>query len=639
MSLMRSAGICHIDTMRRLLPLVLLFACSPKAIPGTQAYMSFERGRDVWKAPVPSNDLIKADGHIETNSFPLPGDNAFVKSMLDVIAKDARGFSTAAPIFFRFTGALGELDEAAILLVSVDAHAPDYGTKYAYSAAFVDGGPFGTPNMLVILPEQGHPLRPATTYAAIVLRALKDENGDLLGVPLQMSQLAFNVRPAGMSAKAFDSYTEALRVIDQKLGIHSSAIAALTVFTTDDVTGVLQKGRERLLAEPTPQPEAPLQHMFTYHDYCVFHATVQVPVLQRGTPPFFDGGGDWVLDDDGVPVVQGHERANLFVTIPRSPLPANGFPAVVYTRQGGAGAIPLADRGVRASSSAAAIPGSGPAQELAKVGYAGVSLDGPNVGLRNPSGADEQILLFNFFNPVAMRDNMRESAVELDLLASMLDDLRIDASACPDGPGNGARLDTAKLVLMGHSTGAWITPIAAAFEPRFKNVIMSGAGASWIENILWKKSPLDVKLFATGILQYDETHELTAYDPAVLLAQWAADPADPQQYAPHLIEQPPEAPRNVLVFQSLDDTYIMPPIADALNESAGVELVDFPAQGNHGDVTAVLARHPKDPYEDGHEIMFQREEPKYQYRCFLRTLRDEGVPRVPEGIASPAVCP
>ncbi|MCC6807279.1 MAG: hypothetical protein IT381_07635 [Deltaproteobacteria bacterium] len=666
---------------------LVLSACSPRAIPGTQAAMTFDRGRDVWKAPVPSDDLIMDDGHVDMRGFQNPTNNSFLGGMIAILAADARGFSTAAPIMFRFTASLAPdrlpalevsaTKQSPITLVSIDPRAPDFLTRYPFRAEFMrDGGPFGASNMLAILPLQGRPLRPNTRYAAIVQRKLGDKDGALLGVPLAMSQLLFGERPNGMHARAHEAYMQALRVVDRDLGIPASAIAAITVFTTDDVTGGLARGRERILQEPLPVPEAAFSLYATHPGYCVMQTTVQLPVMQVGQPPFFSGGGNWVVDDDGAPIVQGHERANLMVTVPRTPMPPAGFPAIVYMRQGGNGVVPLADRGVHPMNHADAVPGSGPAQEFAKVGYAGVSLDGPHGGLRNYTGTDEQLTLFNFFNPIAMRDNMRESAIEIDLLAAILPTLTIDASACAAGPlgapGAAVKLDTKELVLFGHSTGAWITPIAAAFEPRFKNVIMSGAGASWVENILFKRMPVDVKVVAKGILEYGSIdRELTEFDPAVMLAQWAADPSDPQNYAPHIVDRPPEESRNVLVFQGIVDSYIMPPIANALNLSAGLDLggagldaaspaladlppygalspligrgaVELPASLNRNGtrpVTAIVVQHEKDAIEDGHEAMFQREEPKYQYRCFLRTLKDDGAPRVPVGINSPDVCP
>jgi hypothetical protein len=54
-------------------------------------------------------------------------------------------------------------------------------------------------------------------------------------------------------------------------------------------------------------------------------------------------------------------------------------------------------------------------------------------------------------------------------------------------------------------------------------------------------------------------------------------------------------------------------------------------------VTAVVAQHPDDGIEDGHETFWQTEPPRSQLRCFLRTL-DEGSPVVADALALPPGC-
>ena len=98
---------------------------------------------------------------------------------------------------------------------------------------------------------------------------------------------------------------------------------------------------------------------------------------------------------------------------------------MTFVRTGGGGDRPLVDRGVQAVHDAPPlVPGSGPAQEFARVGYAGVQVDGPLGGLRNTTHGDEQFLIFNVFNVAALRDNVRESALELVVLSSVLDSCR-----------------------------------------------------------------------------------------------------------------------------------------------------------------------------------------------------------------------
>ena len=124
--------------------------------------------------------------------------------------------------------------------------------------------------------------------------------------------------------------------------------------------------------------------------------------------------------------------------------------------------------------------------------------------------------------------------------------------------------------------------------------------------------------------------------------------------------------RHVLMLQGIVDTYILPPIANATSLSFGLDLagpaldsqspelthfaplearlqfsgrqsIELPASGNvEGNTTAVVLQHPEDGVEDGHEVIFQTEVPKAQYRCFLSTLAAGEVPKVPEEGAS---CP
>ncbi|MCA9557294.1 MAG: hypothetical protein KC583_01910, partial [Myxococcales bacterium] len=177
--------------------------------------------------------------------------------------------------------------------------------------------------------------------------------------------------------------------------------------------------------------------------------------------------------------------------------------------------------------------------------------------------------------------------------------------------------------------------------------------------------PLETRPLAETILRYGG-RRLHTHDPVLSLLQWAGESADPPVYAPLVIDHPVEgaAPRHVLMLQGIADTYILPPIANALSLAFGLDLagpsleathpatadftpladlldlrgraaLDLPARGNRDGVTAVVVQHPQGPVEDGHEVVFQTEPPKIQYRRFLETLR-AGSPEVPEvGRAEP----
>jgi hypothetical protein len=158
------------------------------------------------------------------------------------------------------------------------------------------------------------------------------------------------------------------------------------------------------------------------------------------------------------------------------------------------------------------------------------------------------------------------------------------------------------------------------------------------------------------------------------LVQWAAEPADPQVFARYLVSEPlaNARPRDVLMVQGIVDHYILPDIANALSLAIGLDLAGpardadnaelaadlqtplatllplagrralaLPASGNlvlaGAHETAVVVQWPGDGVEDGHEVIFQTDAPKLQYRCFLQSFA-RGAASVPAGGPADGAC-
>ena len=645
---------------------VWLSACGGGEEPARapEVRMDFAREGGFFAAPFPCESRRLADGSIDVGDFPNSTRASFVTSLLGILAGDARGFGTTSTIYFALDAPLGSdvavsyaeslAPSAPVYLVSADPDAADAGVRYPVEARFLeDGGPFGEANLLSLLPLQGVPLRPGVRYAAVVERTL---GGGIDAAPA-MRDLIEGRPPAGMSDAAFDEYRRALDALETS-GVALDELASVAVFRTDDPTAGFARAVTAALGRPLPALEAGPAQTEVFDDYCVYEGALAMPVYQQGAPPFETEGGAWILGPDGAPILQGDERARIVITVPRAPMPAAGYPTVVFSRTGGGGDRPLVDRGARAAAGGDAIePGSGPAREFAQVGFAGVSIDGPHGGFRNVTGGDEQLLIFNVQNPVAMRDNIRQSALELVLAAHVVPEIVLDTSDCVGAPAE-THFDGATLVLMGHSMGATIAPLTLAFEPRYRAALLSGAGGSWIENIVYKESPLRVRPIAETLLGVAGRWELHEHDPVLMLLQWAGESADPPAYGRLVVREPIGAPRHVLMMQGIVDTYILPPIANATSLSFGLDLagpaldeteprleafaplrdhlalagreaISLPASANYeASVTAVVTQHPEDGIEDGHEVVFQTEPPKRQYRCFLETLAAGEAPTV-----------
>jgi hypothetical protein len=367
-------------------------------------------------------------------------------------------------------------------------------------------------------------------------------------------------------------------------------------------------------------------------------------VFQRGVPPYLAEGGGI-----GAEVVR-REEARIWLTVPRGATSAR-LPLVVFIRTGGGGDRPLIDRSVHAVAHGPDTPGEGYAADFAEAGYAAVQIDGPLGGLRNTTGGDEQFLVFNVANPEALRDNLRQSALELALLPGLLADVVVDGTAC-DG-GAELRLDTDGIALWGHSMGASIAPLVIPIEPRYDTLLLSGAGGSFLENVLHKEAPLAVRPLIAGLLREDP-ELLDEGHPGLGLLQWAGEAAD----VPPSARAAADRALHVLMVQGVVDHYILPPIANVASMSLGLDLVGPPvdrvllpelesavdalALVGRGEITAparanvgagptastrLVVQRAEDGVEDGHEIAYQSEEVRALVRAFL-TGRLAGAPEV-----------
>ncbi len=650
---------------------------------GPTVSMDFTRAGGFYSAPFPSADLQGPSGHLDLTGFPNRDNIVLFSKAITLGEMDMDGAGLSSGVFFRLTGALDTatlmdvhdsvLDTSPVYLMDVTDGSPDYLRRLPITVDYrEDGGRFGTLRQLAVLPLQGSPLRPGTRYAVVVTCRLRDPLGRRFAQAPALAELRAGRAPQGLSGTALQAYQEALNALESA-GQDTAEVSGMTVFTTANPLAQSRSVREHALSQPLPEPTEPLALVEVFDDFCTFRSTLEMPVYQQGEPPFTASGGRWAFDAQGEPVIQTWEEANLWVTLPRRPPPMTGVPVAVFIRTGGGGDRPLVDRGVHAEPHGPVLePGTGPALMFARAGFAGVSVDGPHGGLRNISGGDEQFLMFNITNHEALRDNTRQSAVELMLLAHVLETVTLDASGCPEADtGQPVGFDLSQLAIMGHSMGATIAPLVVALEPRYRAMILSGGGASWIENLMYKQSPLNVRDMAELMLNY-EAGTLHRHDPALSILQWAADSADPLSYLRLVIREPQgRDPVQVLMLQGIVDTYIMPTIANAMSLGLGLDqagpaldtnhpvLADYgfpslesllplvgrgaiplPAEGNvtvdgYGGVTAVVVQHAEDGIEDGHEVVFQTELPKLQYQCFLKTLRVTGVGYVPAAADDP----
>ncbi len=626
----------------------------------------------LYDGPWPDERLRREDGTVDVSAFPR-GTGVPLRDQLLHALDRAPGFGLASAVYVPMHD---EIDEASlpsveesiepfasVALVDVDERSPELGRRMPIDVRFgAEPRPFAPARILSVLPHPGLTLRPDTLYACVVTTRVRERDGRALAPSEQVAALSEGRSVDALSEHANDAHREAIARL-QVLGVSAGSIADLAVFRTGpdpvqvlraDLDDVLLR-EEALMLEPRLIEE--------HADYCVYESSVLMPVYQTGRPPYLFEGGEWLRDTDGRLALQRRERARVLITVPRIES-VEPLPTAVLIRTGAGGDRPLIDRGPRGLDGRST-PGTGLAVHFARAGFAGVSVDGPLGGVRNVAGWDEQFAVFNVLNMQALRDNVRQSALELALVAHMLEHVEVNAGACA-GASARVRLRSYRLALVGHSMGATIAPLVASVEPRYGAMILSGAGASWIRQIIYKRSPLPTRDIGELMLGYSLHHyPLSEHDPMLNLLQWGGDVADPQLYARGLMER--ASPPHVLVFQGLLDTYIPPPVANPLNLSLALDVagdsldeayaqyrpylaaealgeraqLSYPVRGNGaGGITRAVVHHAEDGIEDGHEVLFQLPGAQRQLRCFLESFaRETPVVVAPGDPAAPCEIP
>jgi hypothetical protein len=602
------------------------------SVPGTAlVFLARSARADFFETPWPCDVRLREDGRLDLTGFPNPGPSSMLQDILATIEAETVGFGTNQAGYFTFDGPLDPAAlQAGVFLVDV-SDGPGRGQRSPVATRFFAQARQFTPeNTLVVRPELGFPLQEKTTYALVVLRSAGGALGPL-GSTSDFERMKLPQEPEDPRLAAWWRVLHpafgALAVLD----VPASEVAALSVYTTQDVLGEMQRVHDFAAAEVAPVASRWAQQT-EWPDSYRFEGWFQVPELQAGVPPNFEGGGGFVFDAQGAPVVQRRPEIPFTLTTPKGTPPAAGWPVVMYAHGTG---------GDRESFVYEEV-----GEKLARVGLAVISIDQPLHGDRNTAGWSEDIVTFNPYNILAMRDNFRQGALDVLVLRRLLVGLAIPAEVSPSGAT--LPLDGTRVAFFGHSQGSLNGPIFLALSQDTAGGVFSGPGGGLGVALLEKVEPVDIRaLIVAGLGLVDAEFDL---DHPVIAAFTAfAERADPLNYGPRLLLDPPAGTpsKHLLFTQGLLDVYAMPAQAAAMAAASGcapmapmqqpfapftlrgVEPLAPPISGNvqgpdGQGYTAVMIQYP----EDGHFAVFNNPDAMRHYAGFLDSLLHEGVPTV-----------
>lgn len=595
---------------------------------------------DPFALPWPTDLDRDADGRLALRGFPSDGVHTLVRQYLTNFRGRLDGYSLQPAIYLRFGGALDPTSfpgsaaqsrdpGSALQLVDIDPASPERGRRVPLQWYFREEATrYWPPNTLAVAPVFGFALRPRTRYALVATTDLRGRNGARLvrdpDLDVVLGDGGDVDAVAGRARMIYRPAAESLA----SMGVPTARILSLAVFTTQDPTAEFFRAADWLRTQgPQPALQGDVSAPEAFENVRIVRGHYGPnPVFQSGRNPYNEpGSGDFVLDAQGTPQVQGTESIRFALTLPTTAMPPGGYPIAIYAHgTGGDAESFIRDR---------------TAQALAAQGVATLGFDQVFHGERLAPGSSPESAFFNFGNPSAGRTNNRQAALDLIQSGRFVRTLRFTV---PDGE---VRFDPSRVFFFGHSQGGLNGPLWLAAEDGARAAVLSGAAGNIALSLLQKRQPVNIPALVNSLLGLTPG-ELVPLHPVASLLQLLVDPADPVSYGRYIVREPREGmrPKHVFQTQGFVDLYAPPAGIAALALSIGLPLAQpvlheeegwalfrepspaLPLRANLSGATGAWMQFDAPEGVDGHFVIFRVRSAQSRAARFLGSAgRDEGV--------------
>lgn len=614
--------------------------------------------------PFPNNIYMGADGRISVAGTPYR--MILFGNIVEKAFTALDGFGTSTATFFWVDGPIdpSTLPETAresveygspAFLVNVDPDSEGFLERHPVDVRYDEAR-----RVVALLPAFGFPLREHTTYAAVLTTKIRGRNGGNVLASEDFSRLREGANGPGAVGKAADVYLPVLAILEHEQDIVDRRVCAgVAVFRTQTITDDLRLASE-ILDHLEPSRVTTLAFFTDDRDLCVdprcrgdLDALLGAPhpgyedtpgmdnpgglahtwiktVITRASflSPWFKKEsirdpdyGAFVHGPDGRLLVQDWKELFFSLVIPKVERPGGHPVALIQHGLNGrrdfvmVAANELAKHGI-ASIAIDAVghgdryrcPALGPLLEGMCVpkdetfNYTGVP---GQDGLPDPEFLSSTLGFFELFaSGLSMRDNFRQTVVDLMWLTRLIKGGHLDLSAV-----GSPTLDGDHIFYIGDSLGGIIGGVFMTAEPLVRTGVLNVAGGGIGPSLLVNSPGINGDYGSLIQLAFSlPGDEITStYSQFVNLAQTILEAGDPINYAPYALKNPLAGgmPKNILQIEVMWDHLVPNSSNEALARAFGLPLlapyyrqvpdlrtVDAPFTGKDGFTAALVQYFP-----------------------------------------------
>jgi hypothetical protein len=618
------------------------------------AYFRVPRGQDdgdFFRLPFP-NDARKKGGKLDLAGFPTPGADVLGYDLVDrwarYVEETASGFSAYPTVTLRFSGGPDFTTLKAAGVVRMIDITPGVGKDIGFGwSATSASTKYVCANAITARPAGGAPLLQGHTYALLVSNGARAPGGAAIDSAPDFKAMIGAGDPGAPLSDAWNAYAP-LRTWATGASLDLATIVNATVFTVGKHVDVVAKLATAVAAAPAPtatgwvkcgvapspcpQAEGDRACGASSAAFDELHALVTLPTWQQGIAPYRTPaeGGDIALDAAQTPMMQGTAQVCLSLTVPKSgPMPATGWPLAVYAHDTGGSFRSHVVDGVAARLAAA---------DAGAAHVAVLGIDQVDHGTRRGgTTARPEALVFVSSNPRALRGNVLQAAADQLALVRLASTFKLDAASSPTA----AEIRFGDVILVGHGQGATSMALAGP-RTAAKGVVLGGIGASFVDTVVLKRSPVNFAAIAPAILG---ELTLTSDHPVLAMFQNALDPVDPLDHASLMVTAPVTTAKHTFVVYGRGDSFTpgitqvaytasaglgvaAPPPSVNTADDIGSPVLTVPAGGNAGGTITAIVRQYDRGSSDGHAVMLVSADATRDVELFVADVALAKIPMV-----------